>query len=568
MKTIFNILKQPKLIVLQAIALILLILSSAFLVILPLLASVVIDDFFAGRNISVGPQIIVVLVLLALVIPVAHSYLSNYLTEKIGFELKNKLIHKILRQDINYFLLFDQAKTFTMLTSDVNNIKDTWARFVNLILSAILLLTGSTYLMFRTNTNVATVVVIVIPLMLVGVIILFTSIRKLFRIIQESRDTMNRVIDENIKGAMLVRVFASENFERKKFEKINIKFRELSISLTKYFSLIFPVFISSMFVGQLIVIYFGGKEVIAGNMSLGDLSAFNGYILMFTAPFLILSFVLSTIGQAFASLGRINQVLTRPDLVEQKGISVKGFKSIDIKDLKLEFDGKKVLRDIDFTINKGEKIGIIGLTGSGKSMFISSLLHYYPQNTSGTIMLNGRNLKEYDIKQYRRIFGIVPQSPFILADSVKENIIFNRELDKEELDKAVITAQLSHFITNRDLGLEDVSGERGSTLSGGQKQRITIARALYGKPEILVLDDSSSKLDMTTEANLFRDIKTNYGNLAMIIVSQKIASIRDCDRIYVFDEGKVADSGTHEQLQEKSYLYQEFILSQNNYHDQ
>ena len=226
-----------------------------------------------------------------------------------------------------------------------------------------------------------------------------------------------------------------------------------------------------------------------------------------------------------------------------------------------------ILHDINFHINKGEKIGIIGMTASGKTMFVESMLKFIDEFT-GEFLINEKPVDKIDYDLFRSKIGYVSQKNFILSGTIFENINFYRNLTKEEIEKASSTALVNEFTDKYDNELQHISVERGDNLSGGQKQRITIARALAGEPDILILDDSTSKLDMQTESSLMQNIKNNYPNMTLIIVAQKIASIKNCNRIYVMENGTFEISGDHDFLMNNSFLYQEIDLTQSNYHQE
>lgn len=565
MKLILNILKQPKLLLLQAFAFVFLILNSLISILIPVITSRWIDDYFANETINETLLIIsIVYLVFGFTIPFVFTLINSVINERIGLALKDMLMQKILAQDYSFLAKTSISKVFTIITSDVNFVKDIVGRLITSIITALLLLVGSVYLMNQQSPAVAIPIFIVIPAIALIVVFILRSAMKLFKQIQEKRDGINKVIDENIKGSMLVRVFVSEAEEEKKFSHANADLELKSVAVAKIFAWIFPLLNTTMFVGQLIVLMVGGQEIMNGNLSLGELSAFNALVMMFTAPFIIIGFISGLLGQAFASLGRINEVIYSPIIKAGGTTAIAKIDNISFVDVSFFTNKNKILSAINLEINASEKIGIIGITGSGKSTLLQLIIHFF-KPTKGKVLINGIDSKEINLNTYRNKIGYVPQDNFLFSGSIFDNINFDRKLSKEQIQLAADTAEVTEFSNKDKRGLMLDVGEKGSKLSGGQKQRVTLARALAESPQILILDDSTSKLDSETESKIWNNLAKNYPDLTLIVVAQKISSIKNCNRIYVMENGKIASSGTHQQLLENSFIYQEIELSQNNY---
>lgn len=565
MKIILNILKQPKLLLLQALAFVFLILNSLISILIPVITSRWIDDYFANETINDTLLFISIIYLIfGFIIPFIFTLINSVINEKIGLNLKDILMRKILAQDYSYLAKTSISKMFTIITSDVNFVKDIVGRLITSIITAVLLLIGSVYLMSQQSTAVAIPIFIVIPAIALIVVFILRSAMKLFKQIQEKRDGINKVIDENIKGSMLVRVFVSEAEEKRKFAVANQELQVKSVAVAKIFAWIFPLLNATMFVGQLIVLMVGGQEIMNGNLSLGELSAFNALVMMFTAPFIIIGFISGLLGQAFASLGRINEVINAPLVKTEGKTEISKFESIFFEDVGYSVNKTKILSNIDFKVNKGEKIGIIGITGSGKSSLLQLIIHFF-KPTKGRILINNIDSKEINLNSFRNKLGYVPQDNFLFSGTISDNINFDRRLSQEQIQLAARTAEVTEFANKEKIGLLQDVGEKGSKLSGGQKQRVTLARALADNPQILILDDSTSKLDSETESKIWSNLANNYPDLTLIVVAQKISSIKNCNRIYVLENGKIAGKGTHQELLQNSFIYQEIELSQNNY---
>jgi ATP-binding cassette subfamily B protein len=542
-----------------------LVLANSVNLLLPTAISRIIDEYVVTESIdNKWYWLIGVLLIVGTGFTYLNTYLNTILGEKIGKDLRDRLFTKLLKHNYSFLVEKKPSKLLTIINSDTVYIQRTFAQAIGATLVAIFLLIGSLVLMFSLNSQLALIIVITAPT-IIGILILSIKDKfKLFKKVQKLRDKLNKVIAENIKATMLIKVFVSEKTEIKKFDKVNRKNKELGLEINRIFALVVPVINSLSIIGTVIILYFGGKEIIYGNMTIGNVNAFNAYVQLFTMPLLMLGLMITSLGQAIASLNRINEILNAPIKFEDGKLSIKEFEDIKVNDMSLKIDDTPVLKNINFEIKKGEKIGILGLTGSGKTIFLKTLLRSL-EPTSGEILLNSENIKNYRIKDVRELIGFSFQENFLFNGSIYENIKFGRDIPKEQVLKAAKIADVDEFAKEMKKGYESNVGERGSNLSGGQKQRIMIARAIASKPDLLILDDATSRLDISTENKIFESIKKEFKDISIILVAQKIASVKDCDRIYIFDEGKIVEYGTHQELIKSSVLYQEIELSQRNH---
>ncbi|MDD4382082.1 MAG: ABC transporter ATP-binding protein [Candidatus Dojkabacteria bacterium] len=532
---------------------------------IPKITSTVINEFQSNYSIPTSfYAIIAVLLLVTAGFFMLQSYFFGVLGEKIAKDLRNRLMTKVLNQDYNYLVKEKSSKILTVVLNDVNNVKLSFIQIFTLVISSTVLIIGSIFLMFSINGKIATYIVLTIPAV-IG--ILFLLLRKkfgIFKKIQKVRDSLNKVINENIKASMLIRVFVSEKTELKKFEKRNRDTKRVGIDISKLFAIAIPAVNAISLISMLIIIQIGGSEVIKGNIQIGDISAFNLYVLIFTMPLLAISFMSTLFGQSIASLRRIGDVLYKPNEFIDGKEPLGKISNVLVKKLSFVDEGAAILKDIDFEIRNGQKIGIMGLTGSGKSIFLRHLIRAI-ENTDGDIFINNENIKKYKVKDIRKNIGFCFQDNFLVNDSIYENIRFGRDIPEKEIMKVAKLADVDEFAKESENGYQTKVGERGSSISGGQKQRIMIARALAGKPSLLIFDDITSRLDANTEKKIFDNIKREYKDISMILVSQKVSSFIDCDMIYIFDEGEIKEKGTHKELLEKSPLYKEIELAQSNY---
>jgi ATP-binding cassette subfamily B protein len=542
-----------------------LLLANSLTLILPTVVARVIDEYQIIQTIETKYYIIVgAAVLVGAIFTFLNTYLNSILGEKIGKDLKDRLFKKVLKHNYSFLVEKKPSKILTIINSDTLYIKNTFTQAIGSALMAIFMLTGSVILMFSLNSELALFIVIIAPT-LIGILILLIKDKfSLFKKVQKARDKLNKVIAENIKASMLIKVFVSEKAELKKFEKVNEENRKIGLEIIKVFAIVVPVINSLSIIATIAILYFGGKEIIYGDMTIGDVTAFNSYVQLFTLPLLMLGLMITTLGQAIASLKRVNELLNAPITFKNGTKEIKKFEDIKINNLSLKIDETNVLKEVNFEINKKEKIGILGLTGSGKTVFLKTFLRAL-EPTSGKILVNGQNIKEYKIEDIRNLIGFSFQENFLFNSSVYQNIKFGRKIDKRDIIQAAKIAEVEEFVKEMSKGYKTNVGERGNNLSGGQKQRVMIARALAPSPELLILDDATSRLDIETENKVFENIRKEYSDISIILVAQKIASVKDCDRIYIFDNGQIAESGTHEELMKNSALYQEIELTQRNH---
>jgi ATP-binding cassette subfamily B protein len=564
-KNLLRYLTKKEFLVLIIATILSLLLANSINLILPTIIAQLIDEFQITQTIATKYYVIAgATLVVGTVFTFLNTYLNAILGEKIGKDLKDRLYKKVLQHNYSYLVENKPSKILTVINSDTLYIKNSFTQAIGAALMAIFMLLGSVILMFSLNQKLALIIVIAAPT-LIGILILLIKDKfKLFKKVQKLRDKLNKVIAENIKATMLIKVFVSEKTEIKKFKNINQENKILGLEINKVFAIVVPTVNALSILATLAILYFGGKEVIYGNMSIGDITAFNNYVQLFTMPLLMLGLMITMLGQAFASLGRINSILNAPIKFQDGTKDIDQFRNIETKNLGLKIEDSDVLKDINFKINRGEKIGVLGLTGSGKTVFLKTFLRAL-EPTSGQILLNGTELEEYKIQDVRKLIGFSFQENFLFNDSIYNNIKFGRDIDKKDIIKAARIAEVDEFAQGFSKKYKTNVGERGNNLSGGQKQRVMISRALASSPQLLILDDATSRLDIETENKVFKNIQKGYQDISIILVAQKIASVKDCDRIYIFDNGKIEESGTHEELLKSSVLYQEIELSQRNH---
>ncbi len=528
---------------------------------LPRLLSHGIDGFFKGGTLNtvlwefgIASGFIFIFVYL-------QNIIQTYVSERVARDLRNKLSEKISTHSFADVQSITPSKLLTNLTSDIDSVKNFVSQAVVNIISSIFLIIGGSYLLISINWKLGLAVLVILPIIGMTFSVIFGKVKLLFLQTREVIDWLNKVINESIIGAALIRVLNSQKIEHEKFSLANTKSKNVGISIVKLFSAMIPIVTFASNLAVLIILVLGGKFIISGSMSLGDFASFNSYLTILIFPIFILGFVSNIIAQAQASYVRIFAVLSMPKSKDDGVITESLEGNIQVEDVGLMFGEKAALKHISFNIQSGSKVAIIGPTAAGKTQLLNLLIGLIEPST-GEIRFDGHTIKEYKRENLYKQIGFVFQDSIIFNISLKENIAFNTEVTEQDLQKAITTSELSDFITAFPDGLDTIVSERGTSLSGGQKQRIMLARALAICPKILLLDDFTSRVDTNTEKKILENVSKNYPGLTLVSVTQKISSIESYDQIIVLMEGEIIASGKHEQLMETSPEYVQIYNSQ------
>ena len=391
--------------------------------------------------------------------------------------------------------------------------------------------------------------------------LIFRKVGVLFKKSREAIDWLNKVINESIMGATLVRVLNSQIQEYNKFLDANTQAKNLGISILKLFATLIPIVVFVSNLATLVILMLGGHYVITDAMTLGDFAAFNSYLVLLIFPIIVIGFISNFIVQASVSYGRISQVIDAPRAEEKGTITAKLNGDIEMQNITVKYGDKPALKNISFKVKAGSKTAVIGPTAAGKSQMLY-LLTGLIQPNEGSILFDGININDYITETFQHQIGFVFQDSVMFNMSLRENIAFNENVTDESMNKAIQTAELSDFVDTLPQGLETVVSERGTNLSGGQKQRIMLARALALNPKILLLDDFTARVDTQTEQKILENVAKNYPEITLLSVTQKIASIQNYEQIILLEEGEILGSGTHEYLMETSPEYVQIFNSQ------
>lgn len=536
--------------------------ANVLTLILPKLVSGVIDSFIHGTFhtstlvLEFGAIALGIFLFTAL-----QSVVQTYASERVARDLRAQLVGKISRQSYRFIEDRNASKLLTNITSDIDSIKLFVAQAIVSLVSSAVIIIGAAIILLTIDWRLALVVLMVVPIIGGTFFVIIRRVRALFLKSREVIDWLNKVINESIIGASLIRVLHAQQTEHEKFRAANGRARDIGIGILKLFSFMIPVitFVSSM--GTLAVVTLGGYYVTNGSMTLGSFAAFNSYIAILIFPILVIGFMSNIIAQADASYVRIQQVLSAPDEKDDGTIAEPLKGRIDIKNVSVQYGERMALDKASFTVLPGTKTAIIGPTAAGKTQLLNVMTGLtVPQ--SGSVEYDGHPLSAYERTSFYPQIGLVFQDSVLFNTTVRENIAFSTTVTNESLEKAVETAELKDFLDALPQGLDTVVSERGTSLSGGQKQRIMLARALALNPKILFLDDFTARVDAQTEQKILKNVEKNYPELTLVSITQKIAPIEKYDQIILLMEGEILAKGTHEELMHKSPEYVQIFDSQ------
>lgn len=536
--------------------------SSGLGLFVPQVIAHAIDGFTAGSlNLSWSLVQLVALSLGAFVFGNLQNVVQTVASERVARDLRARLVDAISLQTYASVEAMTPAKLLTNLTSDVDAIKTFVAQAVANVISSIFVIFAASSLLLWLNWRLALAVLLVLPLIGVTFFVVLGGVRKLFGQMQGIIDTLNRVLNENIVGAALVRLLNTQAREFGRFTGINEQARATGLKILRQFAAMIPIITLLANFATLTILTVGGHFVITRDMSLGEFSAFNAYLGILIFPIIVIGFTSMAIGQAQASYLRISLVLNAPPPPARGEAKAALTGAIEVRALTLAYGERKVLNEVSFRIAPGTRTAIAGPTAAGKSQLLYAMTGLLAP-TSGQVLYDGRPIEDYARDSLYAQIGFVFQDSHLFNLTLRENIAFNAEVDEARLARAIETAELHQFIAGLPLGLETVVSERGMSLSGGQKQRIMLARALALDPRILFLDDFTARVDLAAEARILANVQRNYPHLTLISITQKLAPVEGYDQIILLMEGEVLAAGTHGELVRSSPEYVQILRSQ------
>lgn len=493
------------------------------------------------------------------------SFLAAIAAIKLAEEVRQGLFDKI--QTLS-FLELDKLKTsslITRLTNDVTQIQQMTNMLLRMMVRAPSTAIGGLVMAIILSKELSKIFVVAIPIILIVVMIILKKSFPLFKKMQQKIDNINLVMRESILGIKIIKALVIEDKQKDRFNDANEELTMASIKSQGMNLLLLPISTFIMNLTVVSVLWFGGNMFVSGNIEIGKIMAFINYLLQIMASIMMVINCMIMFSRAQVSAARINEVLDTKASIENKENceEVKNF-DIEFKNVFFKYNdhSDNVLEDISVKIKEGEKIGIIGSTGCGKTSFVNLIPRLYDA-TSGEILIGGVNVKNINIKQLREDVGIVLQESILFSGDIKSNLkLGNKNASEEELISASKDSQAYEFIMNKDNKFDEAVEQRGKNLSGGQKQRLSIGRTLIKNPKIFIMDDSSSALDMATEAKLQTSIRNRMKDNTVLIIAQRISAVMDLDKIIVMDDGKISDMGSHKELLERSEIYRSIAVSQ------
>ncbi len=559
----------------------------------PLIISTVVDSIIGGKLVelpafveniisSIGGREYIVqnlwicavmLVILAIVnglLLYAKGKWSAIAAESTSRNMRDKLYDKLQNLSYDYHVKAETGDLIQRCTSDVETVR----RFVAIqfveVGRAIFILTIVTIVLFRLDTTLATASVTMVPLIFIYSFIFFAKVKKAFKESDEAEGRLSTVLQENLTGVRVVRAFGRQAYEVSKFDEKNLEYTDITYELIRLLAKYWSVSGALCMTQIAVVLILGVYRAVLGEISLGTLIVFNSYIGMLLWPVRQMGRILTDLGKMLVALERIGEILKTPDEISSEGSEkplIKG--DIRFRNVCFEYEsGRPVLKDLTFEISEGSTVAILGTTGSGKSSLVHLLQRLYDYQ-EGSITIGGVELKNINKKWLRQQIGIVLQEPFLFSKTIKENIgIALENPNDEEIFDVAKTASMHDAILDFEKGYDTPVGEKGVTLSGGQKQRVAIARTIIRNCPILIFDDSLSAVDTETDAAIRKALKERSGNVTTILISHRITTLSEADKIIVLEHGKVVQSGTHEELIEREGLYRRIWELQNSLEDE
>lgn len=551
-------------------------LEAVFEILIPTLMTLIIDR--GVKNNDTGYILKIGAVMLGMAtLGVMSSFICQYnaaiASQGFGTLLRNTVFEKILSFSYEEIDKFGTSSLTNRITNDINQLQVAVAMLIRLVIRAPFLCIGGVIMAMILDFKLSIIIIVVLPLFAVTLGVIMLKAVPIYKTVQKKLDKLAKVLRESLSGVRVIRAFSNTNYEKKRFSKVNDDLINTAIRVNNISSLTNPITSIITNFAILAIIWFGGVRVNSGHMTQGQVIAYINYINLIITALIVVAGLVVTFTKASVSAARINEILEMDPAIQfKKDETKKKKKTTEAKeDYAVEFNkvyfsykasNEYALKDISVKIRKGSVVGIIGGTGSGKSTLLNLIPRFYDA-VKGNVLINGKNIKDYELETLRNLFGIVPQKAVLFAGTVEENIRWGLEnASSEDIKNACETAQAKDFIESLPEKYAINISQGGVNFSGGQKQRLAIARALVRKPEILILDDSFSALDYATDAALRKSLFRSRGKQTILISAQRISTIKHADLIIVMDDGEICGVGTHEELLENSSVYKEIYTSQ------
>ena len=498
---------------------------------------------------------------------IASAAFGTAAAQKMGNDLRKDAFAKVMHMSFQQTDKFTTGSLVTRLTNDITAIQEFVAMSLRMFVRTGMQFIGGIAVILTLNVNFGIVLVISLPVQLIAVAIIMKKASPLFSIVQSRLDKVNSVVQENVSGARVVKAFTREEYEINRFDNANTDLMTTNLKVQKLLATLNPILMIIMNASVIAIIMIGGFQVEAKAMQVGEVMAAVTYITQILMSVMMVGMMFQQVSRSAASMKRVNEVLSTNPVISDGNKSADSDNSGTVEFRNVGFSypgsyGKPVLSGIDLKAEKGQMIAILGSTGCGKTSLVNLVPRFYDA-TNGDVLVDGVNVKDYDVDTLRSKIGVVLQKSELFSGTVAENIRWGCETaTDEEVKTAAKIAQAEEFIDGFNDGYDTMISEKGASLSGGQKQRMAIARAIIKKPEILIFDDSTSALDLSTEAKLHKALRENLSGVTVIMIAQRIASVMRADKIAVLENGSICAFGTHKELMESSSVYRDIYYSQ------
>lgn len=535
----------------------------------PTLMSKIVDDGVLGSNMQVIFSVGLTMLAAAAVggvCGVLSGVFTNITSQSFGNDLRKSVYKRIMSLSFEQTDRFTTGSLITRLTNDITAAQDFVSTILRTFVRSGMLFVGGIFMMLQLNLTFGAVIACALPAMIVLITIFLKKVAPVFSQVQKKLDNVNSVVQENVSGARVVKAYVCEEYEDARFGNANRALMDTNLRVARLMATVMPIMSIIMNAVVVAMIYIGGMQAAAQKMQVGDIMAAVTYSTQIMMSLMMVSMMFQMISRAAASIKRIREVLdTLPVIADGKGVNTDKGGSVEFKNVSFGYDknrGHSVLKNVSFSVNSGEWTAILGATGSGKSSLINLIPRFYDVD-EGAVLVDGADVRDYKTDELRNKIGMVLQKSELYAGTISDNIRWGcDDATIDEVRRAAQLAQAEEFIEGFANGYDTIVGEKGSSLSGGQKQRLSIARAILKKPEILIFDDSTSALDLKTEAQLQKTLRQELKGTTVIMIAQRVASVMGADRIIVLDNGTIAAEGTHKELLQNSEIYRDIYNSQ------
>ena len=567
LKWFFGFLKKYRLAIVMGLVLMTIIVACA--IVNPYISGMIVDDVIQGGAYELLPRLIAIMLGVTAVRALfryATQMLFETCSQGVLYRMRDAVYRKLLQEDFAFYNRNRTGDLMSRQTGDMDAIRHFVAFVIYTVYENMLMFIFALVMIFMVNIKLALCMMAVLPFCILTTYLQSKYVKPRFHQCRQSFSSLNSFVQENISGNRVVKAFAKEEYEREKFEKENDKYREAELEAASIWCRFVPIFELLSNLLMVVLILYGGYQVICGEMTLGNLVTVNGYLWMLSNPLRFAGWWVNDVQRFITSVEKIYDTYSKEPEVKRpkKGIKRKEMQgNVEFRNVSYEVEGEDIIQDISFSVEKGQTIGILGSTGAGKSTIMNLLCRFYDV-TKGEVLVDGINVRDWDLHDLRDNIGMAMQDVFLFSDTIEGNIAYGKpDCSFEEVKEAAVMSDANLFIKAMPEGYDTVVGERGVGLSGGQKQRISLARALLKRPSILILDDTTSAVDMETESYIQDQLKKLGKKHTIFVIAYRISSIKDADMILVMEEGHIVERGNHESLLKENGYYATVYRHQN-----